>query len=131
MSTEPLVVMGDPLQLPPIPKTTSLLQGDLSNVSQEQKAGAAMLAGFDNVYMLKKTMRFKDPLLRSILTKMRTAGGCLLTEEERSALLKTKLDRDESMQGSQKKDEPLYKAAHHPFLQTNLLIGMKLRIFGA
>lgn len=40
-----VIVMGDPLQLPPIPKSTSLLQGGLSNVSQEQKAGAAMLAG--------------------------------------------------------------------------------------
>lgn len=89
-----VVILGDHLQLPPIPRTSSLLHEDLSHASEEQKAGAAIFANLKHIFLLQKTMRFTCPLLKSILEKMRRTDGAQLTKEERSALLQTRLDAD-------------------------------------
>mgnify|MGYP007004380554 CR=1 FL=1 len=57
-----LGVFGDHLQLPPVPKSTSLLR-DLTDASAEHKAGAAMFANLEDVFLMTTAMRFEDPTL--------------------------------------------------------------------
>ena len=83
-----LVLSGDHLQLPPVPKAASLL-ADIEGTSDEHKAGAAMFASIEQVFELQTMMRFRDPVLRQILEKMRTPGGVRLTEDEWQALVAT------------------------------------------
>jgi hypothetical protein len=88
----PIVILsGDELQLPPVPQSSGLF-ADITNASSEQRAGVAMLRSFDHVFKLQKMMRFSDPVLRSILVKMREPGGTPLTEAEWAALLKTNVN---------------------------------------
>ena len=86
-----LALCGDHLQLPPVPRSTSLL-APLDGTSDEQKAGAAMFANIDYCYEMQTMMRFRDPILRSILTKMRQPEGRELSHDEWDALSKTELD---------------------------------------
>ena len=65
---------GDHLQLPPVPKSTSLF-APLAGTNDEHKAGAAMFANVEHVFIMETMMRFRDPCLRSILAKMRLPGG--------------------------------------------------------
>ena len=85
------ILSGDHLQLPPVPKSTSLL-ADIEGTTDEQKAGAAMFASIEQVFELKTMMRFRDPVLRQILEKMRTPGGVRLTDSEWQALKQTNVE---------------------------------------
>ena len=76
-----LAIFGDHLQLPPVPKSVGLL-ACLEHASQEHKAGAAMFANIQHVYLFEKMMRYSDPILINILATMRTAGGGKLTDNE-------------------------------------------------
>ena len=59
--------------------------------SEVHKAGRAIFAQQDFVYRLDTTMRFSDETLIGILQKMRTPGGCNLTENEWRQLCNTNL----------------------------------------
>lgn len=86
-----LAVGGDHLQLPPVPKTTSLL-APTEGASDEQKLGAAMFRNLEYLFEMHTMMRFNDPVLVSILLKMRTPGGAALAADEWTKLLDTALD---------------------------------------
>ena len=86
-----LLLSGDHLQLPPVPKSASLL-ADIEGTSDEQKAGAAMFASIEQVFQLETMMRFRDPVLRQVLEKMRTPGGARLTDNEWQALMATHVE---------------------------------------
>ena len=45
-----------------------------------------MFAGIESVFLMETMMRFTDPVLRSILEKMRTPGGARLADSEWNAL---------------------------------------------
>ena len=85
------ILSGDHLQLPPVPKSTSLL-ANIEGTSDEHKAGAAMFASIEQVFELETMMRFRDPVLRQILEKMRTPGGSLLTDGEWQAVMATNVE---------------------------------------
>ena len=87
------VLSGDHLQLPPVPASQSLL-APIDGTSDEHKAGTAMFAGIENVFLMETMMRFTDPILRSILEKMRTPGGARLTDAEWHSLKATAIDAD-------------------------------------
>ena len=76
-----LLYCGDHLQLPPVPKKTSLL-APLEGSSKEHKAGAAIFANVECVFMLEQMMRFTNPRLRRILDTMRNPKGKLLSKAE-------------------------------------------------
>ena len=86
-----LCLSGDHLQLPPVPPSTSFL-ASLEETSDEHKAGAAMFANIEHVFILETMMRFTDPVLRSILLKMRTPGGAKLADHEWQKLRNTSID---------------------------------------
>ena len=86
-----MCLMGDHLQLPPVPKETSLL-APLENTNDEHKAGAGIFANVDNVFLMSTMMRFRDECLRRILEKMRTPNGARLSEQEWKALMDTNVD---------------------------------------
>ena len=88
-----LLLCGDHLQLPPVPKSASLLSTPEGG-SNEHKAAISMFTNIPQVFLLDTAMRFTDPVLISILRKMRTKGGAKLTNEEWVALCNTKLDMD-------------------------------------
>ena len=54
-----------------------------------------MFANIEYVYEMETMMRRRDPLLISILSKMRKAGGEKLSSEEWDALRGTELDSAE------------------------------------
>merc|ERR1712032_660728 len=81
-------MLGDPLQLPPVPITSSLF-ADPAGTSDEQKAGTAMFGNIEHVYVMEQMLRFKDDVLVKILEKMRQKGGARLTQAEWSALQAT------------------------------------------
>ena len=70
---------GDHLQLPPVPKSSGLL-APLENASDEHVAGAAMFHNIHYVFEMESMKRFQDPILISILQKMRKTKGAKLTE---------------------------------------------------
>ena len=72
-----LTLSGHHLQLPPVPKSTSILP-PLEGTTDEHKVGAVMLASIEHVFVLYAMMRFRDPILRAVLEKMRTPGGVAL-----------------------------------------------------
>ena len=98
--TSKVIHSGDHLQLPPVPKTTSLL-ANIDGTSDEQKAGAAMFASIEQVFELETMMRFRDPVLRQILEKMRTPGGARLTQNEWQALMATNVDASSMNEAAQ------------------------------
>ena len=89
-----LLLTGDHLQLPPVPKSSGFL-APMENASDEHKAGASMFNNIHYVFDMKTMMRFKDPVLVAILQKMRKPGGDKLTEHEWDALLETEIDVSE------------------------------------
>ena len=68
-----LAMAGDHLQLPPVPKSTSLL-APIEGASEEQTVGAAMFKNLEYLYEMHTMMRFKDEVLVRILLKMRKPG---------------------------------------------------------
>ena len=86
-----LSLSGDHLQLPPVPKTTSV-HANIEGTSDEHKAGAAMFASIEQVFILETMMRFCDSVLKRTLEKMKTPGGADLTREEWTALKETIVD---------------------------------------
>ena len=65
-----LAMVGDHLQLPPVPKSMSLL-APIEGASEEQTVGAPMFRNLDYLYEMHTMMRFKDEVLVRILLKMR------------------------------------------------------------
>lgn len=101
------IMLGDHLQLPPVPKTTSLLSGSLQG-APEHRAGCAVFANLEFIYQMHTAMRFTDPVLISILSKMRVPGGQKLTCEEKNALRQTQID--EAPAGSRVRPVPVMRA---------------------
>ena len=100
-----VVTAGDPLQFPPVPSTSSLL-ADPEGQTKEHRIAQAMFEDQDYVCELKATMRFRDdPVLTSILAKMRTPGDdrseLRLTDEEWQALLNTDVAHGASLEGTE------------------------------
>jgi len=85
-----LLYAGDHLQLPPVPKSASLL-APLQGTSQEHKVGAAIFRNCEFVFRLTEMQRFDDPQLVRILHTMRTPGGAALPQEDWAALLDTQM----------------------------------------
>ena len=81
---------GDELQLPPVPMQASLF-APIEGTSHEQKAAVKILNSFTHVYRLTTAMRFTDPVLKSILSKMRQPGGCALLDTEWEKLKNTEV----------------------------------------
>ena len=79
---------GARLQLPPIPKASSLIAA-LAGTSQEHRVGAALFRQAHYAFQLQKMMRFTDPTLIRILHTMRTVGGQALSNSDWQALLST------------------------------------------
>jgi hypothetical protein len=86
-----LALCGDHLQLPPVPKSSGLL-APMDNTSDEHKAGAAMFNNMHYLFEMETMKRFNDPVLISILKKMRKTNGSKLSEPEWQALMDTELD---------------------------------------
>ena len=105
------LMLGDHLQLPPVPKQTSLMSDVTLPASAEHKAGCAMFANVEMVYLMEAAMRFTDPLLISILRKMRVPGGEKLTAEERQALESTSLDACRGSKDSKNAGVPVPRQA--------------------
>ena len=82
---------GDELQLPPIPPTAGLF-ADLAEASTVQRAGVDIFRQKDYVYRLATMKRFTDPTIISVLTKMRTSGGCKLTAQEWASMQATDIN---------------------------------------
>ncbi len=57
-----LALCGDHLQLPPVPRSSSVL-APLDGTSDERKAGAATFANIEYCYEMQTMMRFRDPIL--------------------------------------------------------------------
>ena len=86
-----MLLSGDHLQLPPVPKTSSLLATpDVGG--HEHKAALAMFARIPQVFVLQTAMRFEDEIQKNILRKMRVPGGERLTDQEWSHLSETRLE---------------------------------------
>ena len=100
-----VVTAGDPLQFPPVPATSSLL-ADPEGQTKEHRIAQALFENQDYVCELKATMRFRgDPVLTSILAKMRTPGedrsGLRLTDDEWRALQNTDVGHGASLDGTE------------------------------
>ena len=99
-----VITAGDPLQFPPVPATSSLL-AEPDGQTKEHRVAQSMFEDQDYVCELKTTMRFRgDPVLMSILSKMRTPGedrsNLKLTEEEWRALQSTDIAHGASLEGT-------------------------------
>ena len=95
---------GDPLQFPPVPATSSLL-AEPDGQTKEHRVAQSMFEDQDYVCELKTTMRFRgDPILMSILSKMRTPGetrdNLRLAAEEWRVLLSTDIAHGASLEGT-------------------------------
>ena len=86
-----LLLAGDHLQLPPVPQSSSLLAGP-ERGSDEHKAALDMFCSMPKTYVMATAMRFKDDVLASILSKMRTPHGVSLDKKEWRALRKTNVE---------------------------------------
>ena len=100
-----VITAGDPLQFPPVPATSSLL-ADPEGQTKEHRVAQSMFEDQDYVCELKATMRFRgDPILTSILLKMRTPGEdrskLQLTDEEWRVLQKTDIAHGASLDGTE------------------------------
>ena len=99
-----VITAGDPLQFPPVPATSSLL-AEPDGQTKEHRVAQSMFEDQDYVCELKTTMRFRgDPVLMSILSKMRTPGedrsNLKLTEEEWQALQGTDIAHGATLEGT-------------------------------
>ena len=105
----PVVVTGgDELQFPCVPAQAGLL-APIEGASNEQKTAVKIFQGFDEVYRLTTAMRFKDPVLKSILFKMRQKGGQKLTSEEWKALRETEVVKEDDLAGTELWYESAYE----------------------
>ena len=100
-----VVTCGDPLQLPPVPASSSLL-AEPENTSREHRAAEQMFADQDYVCKLSTAMRFEsDPTLQSILEKMRTPredrANLVLTAQEWKVLQGTDIEHGASLDGTE------------------------------
>ena len=100
-----VITAGDPLQFPPVPATSSLL-AEPEGQTKEHRVAQSMFEDQDYVCELKATMRFRgDPILTSILSKMRTPGedrsDLQLTEEEWRVLQSTDIAHGASLEGTE------------------------------
>ena len=85
----PIVIeCGDELQLPPVPSTAGLF-ADLDGTSTLHCAGVDIFRQKDYVYKLTTMKRFTDPILISVLTKMRQSSK-QSTQSKRSKQSKNK-----------------------------------------
>ena len=75
----------------------------LSRPNDEHKAGAAVFASNEQVFVLETMMRFRDPVVKKILEKMRQPGGAALTDSEWTALKATSVDVEPPDEEEQKK----------------------------
>ncbi len=83
---------GDHLQLPPVPKSTSLI-ASLEGTGDEHKVGAKMFANFDFLFGMHTMKRFTDPTLVAILQKMcGPKAAAKLSDAEWRALAGTEID---------------------------------------
>ena len=64
----------------PCQKQQSLL-AKIDGASDEHKAGTAMFAGIEHVFLMDRMMRFTDPVLRGILENMSTPCGAPLADQ--------------------------------------------------
>ena len=99
-----VITAGDPLQFPPVPATSSLL-AEPDGQTKEHRVAQSMFEDQDYVCELKTTMRFReDPVLMSILSKMRTPGedrsNLKLTDEEWRLLQSTDISHGASLEGT-------------------------------
>ena len=77
-----LAACGDHLQLPPVPKSSSLI-APLEGTSDEHKVGASMFKTLPYIFEMHTTKRFTDSVLINSLAKMRgPKEQAKLTEEE-------------------------------------------------
>ena len=104
-----LSLSGDHLQLPPVPKSASL-HANIEGTNDEHKAGAAMFASIEQVFVLETMKRFHDPVLKRILEKMRTPGGASLTDHAWTALKKKISTWNHSTPRSKDNSTPKQKA---------------------
>ncbi len=83
---------GDHLQLPPVPKSSSLI-APLEGTSDEHKAGARIFANFAYHFEMHTMQRFEDPTLVAILQKMRgPKDSAKLSDAEWRGLKDTEVD---------------------------------------
>lgn len=87
-----VLLLGDFLQLPPVPETTSLLQ-PVQYTTYEQQQARALLQTFDQVFQFNSSKRFTDPHLIEILQCMRTGGT--ISDSAWKALQKTVLRQED------------------------------------
>ena len=101
---------GDELQLPPVPMQAGPF-APIEGTSHEQKTAVKILNTFKHVYRLTTAMRFQDDVLKSILEKMRRAGGCQLEASEWKALMDTNISGPDcpKLQGTERWYESAYE----------------------
>ena len=101
---------GDELQLPPVPMQAGPF-APIAGTSDEQKTAVKILNTFNHVYRLSTAMRFQDPVLISILTKMRHQGGRQLSNDEWKALKNTEISGPDSpkLRGTETWHESAYE----------------------
>ena len=83
-----VLLLGDFLQLPPVPESASLLH-PVRYTSYEQQQARALMATFDYVFEFTSAKRFSDPYLKEILHSMR--NGCPISDAAWEALKKTRV----------------------------------------
>ena len=86
-----VIECGDELQLPPVPATASFFAEETG--SPEHAAGVHIFRQKHFVCRLTTMKRFRDPVQISVLTKMRTKGGCKLTNDEWKAVARTEITK--------------------------------------
>ena len=84
------ILSGDFYQLPPVPKTASLLASPIG-LSYEHQQGRKLLMDIEYVVDFVQMQRFDDPLLVEVLEAMRTPGGKKITQEAWRAIQATKI----------------------------------------
>lgn len=85
------LILGDFLQLPPFPPSTSFLNEGTKLLQYEHRQGKATLQQADYVFAFAQSMRFDDPNLKHILEVMRTKSGGKIKEEAWQALVATQV----------------------------------------
>ena len=100
-----VITAGDPLQFPPVLATSSLL-AESDGQTKEHRIAQLMFEDQNYVCEFKSTMRFEsDPILTSILSKMRTPGedrtDLQLTVEEWWVLQSTDIAHGASLDGTE------------------------------
>ena len=109
-----VILLGDYLQLPPVPETSSVLW-PAANASYEHRQGRAIISRMPLVYEFRKSNRFKDEALIRILAAMRTAGGQKLADSDWQALAERKIRAatpKQALSGHHQPDPRVWQAAN-------------------